>query len=275
MADTLLPSKFDLLVKQNELTPKVASQLKEILSTCEIVLLCDDSGSMKQSIAEPNSNRTTTRWLELKKLASVIIEFVTAINPNGLDIWFFHRPTLRNVIDMNGLRETFENLPDGDTPLITTLKKIFRDKANLPSGKQLLVVVITDGVPSDGEHYDLHNVLMNKGSNVHVSFAECTDNEEDMDYLDRWDGKIPNFDNTEDYREELQKIRNLQGPDFKFDYNDYVIKILLATFVRWYFKLDQITMTKQRTVIQGSQQKWQPPPQAQPYKARRGGCVIL
>ena len=26
---------------------------------------------------------------------------------------------------------------------------------------------------------------------------------------------------------------------FKFDYNDYVIKILLATFVRWYFNLDQ------------------------------------
>lgn len=80
---------------------------------------------------------------------------------------------------------------------------------------------------------------MNKGKNVHVSFAECTDNEEDMDYLDQWDGKIPNFDNTDDYREELARVKNAQGNDFKFDYNDYVVKILLATFVRWYFNLDQ------------------------------------
>lgn len=238
-------SRFDLLVKQNELTSQVATQLQQVVSTCEIVLLCDDSGSMKNTIIEANTNKQTTRWLELKKLAAVIIEFVTAINPTGLDIYFFNRPTLRNVTDMMGLQNTFNDLPNGSTPLIGTLRKIFQEKANLPDERQLLVVVITDGEPTDGNHEDLFNVLYYKPQNVHVSFAECTDNEEDMDYLDRWDGRIPNFDNTDDYREELARIKANQGPQFKFDYTDYVIKILLATFVRWYFNLDQTQVATQ------------------------------
>lgn len=232
-------SRFDLLVKQNELTPLVASQLREVLSTCEIVLLCDDSSSMKGSISEPGSTKKTTRWLELKKLASVIIEFVTAINPNGLDIYFLNRPTLRNVVDMNGLQSTFANPPSGGTPLIGTLRTIFNEKSYLPVNRQLLVVVITDGEPSDGSFNDLFNVLYYKPYNVHVSFAECTDNAANMEYLDEWDNLIPNFDNTDDYREELARVKAAQGQNFKFDYTDYVIKILLATFIRSYFNLDQ------------------------------------
>ena len=41
------------------------------------------------------------------------------------------------------------------------------------------------------------------------------------------------FDNSDDYREELARVRNVQGPQFKFDYGDYCCKILLATFDRW------------------------------------------
>lgn len=236
-------TKFQLLVKQNELSPQVASQLQEVLSTCEIVLLCDDSGSMRSTIVEPNSNKQTTRWLELKKLAAVIIDFVTAINPNGLDIYFLNRPTLRNVVDMSGLQNTFSNEPSGGTPLVGTIRQIYRDKAALPEGRQLLLVVITDGEPTDETKSALFNVLYYKPDNVHVSFAECTDNAEQMEYLDSWDGRIPNFDNTDDYREELARVRAIQGPAFKFDYTDYVIKILLATFVRWYFNLDQRNVT--------------------------------
>ena len=36
--------RFGQLVKQHELKPEVAEQLWRVLSKCEIVLLCDDSG---------------------------------------------------------------------------------------------------------------------------------------------------------------------------------------------------------------------------------------
>jgi hypothetical protein len=77
---------------------ETARQLYEILNKCEIVLLCDDSGrycvvcsllvtpksylssslprpSMASSIVEPVSQKTTTRWMELKRLAAIVIEY--------------------------------------------------------------------------------------------------------------------------------------------------------------------------------------------------------
>jgi len=241
-------SKFDILVRQNELKPDIATKLYDVLNNCEIVLLCDDSGSMASKIIEPDTKKSTTRWLEEKKLASVIIEYVTSINPNGLDIYFLNRGVIRGVKNMNNLQQIFMNEPTGGTPLIGSLKQIMVDKSYIPQNKNLLIVVITDGEPTDygnSEEYKEYNrnqlfrLLSRKQNNVHTSFVECTDNEEDMDYLDKWDRLLVNFDNTDDYREELRRVKLTNGQSFKFDYTDYVIKILLATFYKQYFNLDQ------------------------------------
>jgi len=120
------------------------------------------------------------------------------------------------------------------------LTRIYSDYAQLPAGrKYLLVIVVTDGVPSDGNKDKLARTIRAKPGFAHISFAECTDRPEDMEWLDELDKNIPNFDNTDDYREELDKVRRLKGATFKFDFNDYVIKILLATFIKSYFNLDQ------------------------------------
>lgn len=231
--------KYDQLVRQHELKQEDATNLKNVLKTCKVVLLCDDSSSMGSKISEPGMTKTTTRWAEEKKLAAIIIEFVTAIDPLGLDIYFLNRNGKMNVQDMTGLQDLFSSDPYGRTPLRRALQKIFKTYSNLPNNQQLLVIVITDGEPSDCTEEELFRVINNKKSNVHVSFVECTDNEENMEYLDKWDNKIPNFDNTDDYREELRRIKQINGQDFKFDYVDYVIKILLATFIKKYFNLDQ------------------------------------
>jgi len=131
--------------------------------------------------------------------------------------------------------------PSGGTPLIRSLNTVISEKAATSRAidRQLLIVVITDGVPSDGTHEDVSAVLRSKPANVHVSFAECTDQPEDMEWLDELDASIANFDNTDDYREDLAKVRRARGPNFKYDFNDYVIKILLATWVSDYFNVDR------------------------------------
>ena len=252
------PSKFDKLVQMYELNPKVASQLKEVLSTCEIVLVCDDSGSMSSKVVEPGQDPTVvnqvTRWSELKKLAAEVIKFVTAINEtSGLDLYFLNRGIVKDITDISGLQSVFADPPSGGTPLIGTLRKVYNDKKDNLNGKKLLIVVVTDGEPTDCDMYDeshseLYNLLTNitRRGDIHISFAECTDNEEAMDYLDNWDGQIKNFDNTDDFREELVRVKRSMGQNFKFDYTDYVVKILLATFVRWYFDLDQKNQIKRR-----------------------------
>ncbi|AYV83946.1 MAG: hypothetical protein Hyperionvirus14_35 [Hyperionvirus sp.] len=234
--------RFEKLVKQYELKVDVANQLDMVLSSCKVVLVCDDSGSMNNVIAEDlGAAKKSTRWLELKKLAAKLIEFVTAINAEGLDIYFLNRGKLPGVTSASGLQDVFAENPYGNTPLLRTLKEVYYENVSILGDRQLLIIVITDGLPSDCRKLELFYTLadMTSMGNVHVSFAECTDVEEDMAYLDEWDNKIKNFDNTDDYREELRRVRNCQGPNFKFDYTDYVIKILLATFVKWYFNLDQ------------------------------------
>ncbi len=246
--------RFNQFVKQKELSNKVATDLKSVLAKCEIVLLCDDSSSMNQSIAtegcDPFAVKTSTRWYELKKLAAALIEIITVVNPNGLDIYFLNRTTAHNVSSLVGLSNIFNILPNGGTNISYALNKIYDDKKEtLTKDKQLLIVVITDGEPTDGTSnprtnlYDTIRTITNK-KNVHVSFAECTDQEEDMEYLDGWDKKLVNFDNTDDYREELKRVKAVNGINFKFDYTDYVIKILLATFIRSYFNLDQVASTQ-------------------------------
>jgi hypothetical protein len=245
-------TRFQQFVKQNELNDQVALQLESVLSNCDVVLLCDDSDSMANPIAEegtdPFAIKRSTRWLELKKLASAIIQLVTAINQDGIDIYFLNRPKLTGVNNTAGLQTIFNIPPQGGTGLTSTLQQIYTDKYH--GNKQLLIVVITDGEPTgtNNPRIDLYNKLVEITSNgrVHVSFAECTDNAEDMEYLDQWDGIIKNFDNTEDYREELNRVKAVQGNQFKFDYTDYVVKILLATFVRWYFNLDQVKVSDMR-----------------------------
>ena len=239
------PPRYQALVEQFELKAETAKNLYHVLLTCDIALLCDDSTSMQNRIVEPgmdpfqaNQLNQKTRWTELKVLAASIINIVTSINPNGLDIYFLNRPYLLNQTDTTGLQQVFSSPPNGNTPLKAALTQIYNRKIKtLADDKTLLIVTITDGQPSDCSPTQLYNIIsgMTAGGRCHVSIADCTDDEEATAYLDNWNRRIKNFDNTDDYREEAIKVKRINGRNFKFDYNDYVIKILLATFIRWYF----------------------------------------
>ena len=143
------PSKFEQLVKLYELKPNVATQLKEVLSTCDIALVCDDSGSMASKVVEPGQDpfapNPVTRWAELKKLAAEIIKFVTAINETqGLDLYFLNRGTIKNVPDISGLQQVFLILLQEKTPLLATLRKVYADKKDtIVNDRKLLIIVAT------------------------------------------------------------------------------------------------------------------------------------
>ena len=232
---------FNSLVRRYELSPLVATQLLDVLSHREIVLLCDDSSSMLNTVVEegsdPFASNNSTRWQLLKRIAASIIDFVSSTTHHGLDLYFLKRPTVRNVTSVQGLQSVFQQPPDEmGTPLISALRRVYHEKQG---HRGLLIVVITDGEPNDGTRDDLRRTLLAKPSDCHISFAEATDNEDDMQYLDAMKGTIPLFDNTDIYRLECQRVKNLQGLQFKFDWTDYVIKILLATFIPTYWNVDQ------------------------------------
>jgi hypothetical protein len=244
--------RFVAYATTKEFTAVVTQKLFDTLSNTLVVLVCDDSTSMRSQI-KPESGKSTvkpvTRWDELRMLAAEVIELVTAINPHGIDVHFLNRANVFGCTSVGALQASFANPPVGNTPIVRTLDAIYNAlMIDTPETQQVLFVVVTDGEPSGGGGETLFGLkrciqkITNTGR-MHVSFAECTDDEETMAFLDTWDGQIRNFDNTDDYREELRRVRIAQNdPAFKFDRADYVRKILLATYDRWYYNLDQTSV---------------------------------
>lgn len=272
--------RFDDLVARKEIRADMADDLYGCLTASKVVLLLDDSGSMGTRVSDPMSlpysrNGIATRWSELDMLAHSAIDIITSTNPAGVDTYFLNRASMMGVTSHEQIAPAFLSPPRGGTPIIGALRNIFSVYNSLAaSGTRVLVVVITDGEPSDGSTADLFNLLKyQRHNNIHISLAEMSEDEETMAFLDTWDRLLVNFDNTDDYRMEQRRV--LRNGIRKFTYNvsslqwglplssffflfltllfvptliqlplllppqDYVVKILLGSLMRKYFLMDK------------------------------------
>ena len=225
MAASAGPSAWDLYCMKAEVNPVISADLLAAVTGTTVVLLLDDSGSMQNAVRPPGSNpmapTTTTRWSELAGDTQNIIELVTAAAPQqGVDIHFMNRPGLPGVRDPSQLQPLFNAPPSGGTPMIGLLQRVYSQYSRVQG--RVLLILITDGEPSDGEYNDLFRTLNQKPDNFYISMVECNDNEEEMDYLTGWDTQIPRFHNQEDYGEELNLVRRVNGPSTKFTRANYI-----------------------------------------------------
>ena len=214
--------RFDEMCARLELKPEQCDDLYGVLSTSHIVLLLDDSGSMGTRVPDTLSapyarGGPCTRWSELEMLSHFVIDIVTSTTSSGLDAYFLDRPGMMNVTSPAQLASSFARPPRGGTPIIGALARIFQTYAQLAQRQRVLVVVITDGEPSDGSTTQLFNVLASqRHPNIHVSLAEMSDDEETMAFLDGWDRQLANFDNSDDFRMEQRRVRQFKGMGYRF-----------------------------------------------------------
>ena len=144
------------------------------------------------------------------------------------------------MVQTSDLATHFSTAPSGATPLIGALKSIFDEYSPIcEAGYHVLLLVVTDGEPSDGTVLELKSRLSHKPRDFHISFIECNDNEEEMAWMDSLDGQVHNFHNSDDYRMEMLRVKQQQGQGFRFTYNDYIIGAVLSTFCPKFFLLDQ------------------------------------
>jgi len=213
-----------------EISDALAQRLN-ILQQFEIVVLCDDSGSMNTPVA----GTTGTRWDELRSIVQIIIEIGTVFDSNGVDVHFLNRPPMSNVTDPRQVVESFSQRPGGLTPLTATLRRIFQSAASKPgSDKRLLVFVATDGAPTDSngnvDVRSLENLMRNErqANTTCVTFVACTDDDESVAYLSQWDRTMMNVDVVDDYKTEREEVRRNKGVNYPFSFGDYVVKALLG-----------------------------------------------
>ncbi|CAF3519960.1 unnamed protein product [Rotaria socialis] len=216
----------------------------------EFVFICDDSGSMKNPIVckdfSSRQQEETTRWEQLKKIVSIVVDLASTLDPDGVDVYFLNRRPALNVRSSKELTNIFATPPNGMTPIVRVFRQVLQDKEKRIRERKLLVLLATDGIPTteDGtpNAQELYQVLLSERipiDRVPATIICCTDDQECMSYLNDWDRKIQNLDVVDNYEKEKQQILACQGKSFPFSFGDYVVKILLGGVDSWFDRLDE------------------------------------
>jgi hypothetical protein len=217
-----------------EIQSKMAKYLPK-LKNFEIVIVCDDSGSMNAPLFGPHH----TRWDELCSIVKLIVKIGIIFDSNGVDIYFLNRDSFRNVKDPKVVDQVFQIPPSGHTPLVPILDQIFVSELARPGrDKKLLVFIATDGEPTDKNGHpnlpELERLMKEKRhvDSTFVSFLVCTDDLAGVNYLNEWDKVMSNVDVTRDFHTEREKIRQCRKQNnYPCSYGDYVVKALFGAVV--------------------------------------------
>jgi hypothetical protein len=238
-------ARFRELAGRYEIRPDFCSKLRQ-LEGFEIVIVCDDSGSMANILDQTPGDpfgKKYTRWDELKHYVSIVTDIAGVLDQNGLDIYFLNRPSITGITRSDQVQPLFQDPPAGYTPIPRILNQIFKDKANLIREKKMLLLIATDGQPTTEDGRDatteFFQTLKTRSPNVYVSIIACTDDTSSMQYLNEIDKIIPSVDVNDDYISERSEIILAQGPGYTFSFGDYVVKTLLGSIDPVFDTLDE------------------------------------
>jgi len=102
-----------------------------------------------------------------------------------IDIFFLNREPLRHVTHSEQLLPVFAIPPQGPTPIVRILRYVLREKQNQIKERKLLILIATDGVPTNEngkqDIKSLEYVLRNERipiSSVPVTIIACTDDKD-------------------------------------------------------------------------------------------------
>ncbi|CAF3264744.1 unnamed protein product [Rotaria sp. Silwood2] len=212
----IVDDQLQALAQKYDIHREFVERLR-VLQDYEIVIICDDSGSMKTFV--DNGNRT--RWDELCEITKIVLEIGTIFDSNGVDLFFLNRRSYFRIKDPREVDQAFSISPSGYTPLVTALRSaIGLPAARYGNDKKLLIFVATDGEPTDYEGTpnlsEFEHVMGNERNpeTTHVMFLLCTDEPDSVEHFTQWDQTMKNVDVTDDFPTEREKIRRYRGPAF-------------------------------------------------------------
>ena len=107
---------------------------------------------------------------ELKQTVSIVVDLASVFDPDGVDIYFLNREPIFHVRNSEELVPVFAIPPSGPTPIVPVLRRVLRDKQHEIEERKLLILLATDGVPTDNQgHRDIRSFL-NKNENQPIEY---------------------------------------------------------------------------------------------------------
>lgn len=240
-------TKLNNFYAKYEISPYIQEDV-DCLRDYEIILLCDDSGSMKSPSEylsiETNTVVQLSRWDELKETVNVVVELGVLLDDSGVDVWFLNKSVPnKNIKTQQQVMELFNCVPNGRTPLTRVLRKIMSEHTQKPK----LILIVTDGEPTDDngndDHVNFKKLLETRNAEHNrIGILACTTNEKNMEWLDDIDVNIKNIDVIDDYLSERDQILKVQGKDFTYTHGDHILKMLLGPILEKYDEIDEKKM---------------------------------
>jgi len=231
--------KLQAVLDRFEITIAEANDLV-ILQDYDIVIIADDSGSMRNA-AQPPHMRTVgapvkTRWDELKETISSIVEIASCFNPAGIDVHFLNREPLQKVQQASDARfqQAFASQPHGRTPLTETLQRV---ASTVNTERGVLLFILTDGEPNGGK-WAFSRTLRSLVSTLklRVQVMACTAEDDEIEWLNDLDCELKEVDVTDDYHAERSQVLRA-GLATRFTRGDWCMKAMLGPvshkFDRW------------------------------------------
>mmetsp|Transcript_1321 Transcript_1321/g.2839 ORF Transcript_1321/g.2839 Transcript_1321/m.2839 type:complete len:285 (+) Transcript_1321:70-924(+) len=235
-ADVLAPPSSEMMHKLQSVLDRFEISIAEandlvILEDYEIVVIADDSGSMRNP-AQPPHMRTVgtpfkTRWDELKETVSEIVEIASCFNPAGIDVHFLNRPSVPQVKHAGDSRfqAAFASQPSGRTPLTETLQRVASQTC---TERGVLLFILTDGEPNGGKHpfsRTLRSLVST--SKLRVQIMACTADDDEIEWLNDLDCELKEVDVTDDYYAERAEVLRT-GLAKRFTRGDWCMKAMLG-----------------------------------------------
>ncbi len=192
-------------------------------------------------------------------VASIAVEIGAALDGDGVEIMFLNRQGRSNVRSVEEVKDLFKTPPSGNTPLGEACRRAF---AKLSPVKPLLVLMatglvsrrfihifmcfaknfvfasVTDGVPNNLDEFT-RELKSRDANRIFVSILACSDNEQEIGYLNGLDKSVPHLDVIDDYVSEKKEVMR-RNPDFGEAYSlgDHCARFILGPIFSKYDSLD-------------------------------------
>ena len=233
--------KFSEICRHYEISGLFAAHLRSLIQY-KVVIIADDSGSMNTP-----TNYGEPRWAELCRFVQTVFSVTEMIENSPLDVYFLNRPSIVGVQQLAQITEAFTSKPQGGTPIVPILRHVLAQPYD-SSYTGRIIILCTDGEPTDERNKvnigQLKDVLRHERKTTdYVTFLACTDDDDAIGYLNRWDVELPRVDVIDDYPSEKKEIQRAQGRHFSFTFGEYVAKTLMGSVTPSLDRLDECNGT--------------------------------